>query len=363
MFFHLFEKSNKFIKIPISVDARIISVLTLFHRFYPARNQNSQRMGAWRKAWFKNIVIGLSIFLFFNCSNFKTLTRDQVNNQTIPERFEINGIPFFEQKAYRCGPAVLAMALVWTGDRVTPETLAPETFTPALEGSLQTAIIGAARRHGRIAYPINRTDLMLKELAAGHPVIVLQNLGLSWSPKWHYSLAIGYDMAENLIILHSGKTERKRMPLIVFERTWARSGRWGLLVLPPNLLPASATADKYVSSIIGLEKAQRWKEALTAYITALNTWPDNYVAQIGLGNCYYYLKDLKSAEEVFKSIIFRFPDKGTAYNNLAQVLLDQGKYDEAYDRIQMAIRLDGATVEEYQKTLEEIQTKRDLFKH
>jgi len=341
----------------------MIAGLRFFHRFHPAQSHKSIRMGAWIKTWFKNMVVGLSIFLLFNCSSFKTATREQVNNQTIPERFEIKGVPFFGQEAYRCGPAVLAMALVWTGDRVTPETLAPETFTPALKGSLQAAIIGAARRHGRIAYPIERADLMLKELTAGHPVIVLQNLGFSWSPKWHYSLAIGYDLAEDLIILHSGKTERKLMPLKLFEKTWGRSGHWGLLVLPPDLLPATATADKYVSSIIGLEKAQRWKEALKAYITALNKWPDNYVAQIGLGNCYYYLKDLKSAEEVFKSIIFRFPDKGTAYNNLAQVLLDQGKYDAAYDRIQMAIRIDGAAVEEYQRTAEEIQAKRGLSKH
>lgn len=300
----------------------------------------------------------LLVILFLSCSTFRSVQLEQFNSLNIPERFEITGVPFYPQKAYQCGPAVTSMALAWSGVRVTPDTAAPAVFTSSLKGSLQSAIIGAVRRHGRVAYPISRIDSMLKELAAGHPVIVLQNLGLSWIPKWHYSLAVGYDLTNNLIILHSGKTERKHLSLDVFERTWARSKYWGLLVMPPTVLPATAQADRYVSSIIGLERAQQWKEASQAYITVLNKWPDHYTAHIGLGNCYYYLKDLKSAEVIFRGITFRFPNKGPAFNNLAQVLLEQGKLDEAFDSIQEAIRIEGPKVEQYQKTLEEIQTKK-----
>lgn len=312
---------------------------------------------------FKAIGILLSMFFFLSCSSFRSVSREQINSLNIPERFEITGVPFFPQEAYQCGPAVLAMALVWSGARVMPDTVAPEVFTPSLKGSLQSAITGAARRHGRVAYPISRTDLMLKELAAGYPVIVLQNLALSWTPKWHYSLAVGYDLANNLIILHSGRAERKKLSLDVFQRTWARSNHWGLVILPPTVLPATAEADKYVSSIIGLERAHRWKEASKAYVTALNKWPGNYAAHIGLGNCYYHMGDLKAAEDFFRGITFRFSNKGAAFNNLAQVLLDRGKYNEAFDTIQKAIRIEGPLIEQYQKTLEEIQTKRKIQKH
>ena len=173
-------------------------------------------------------------------------------------------------------------------------------------------------------------------------------------------MAVGYDLTNNLIIIHSGKTKRKQLSLDIFERTWARSNYWGLVVLPPTVQPATAEEDKYVSSIIGLERAQRWEEALTAYITVLNKWPDNYAAHIGLGNCYYYLGDLNSAEVIFRGITSRFPNKGAAFNNLAQVLLDQGKLDEAFDSIQKAIRVEGPLIEQYQKTFEEIQTKRKM---
>ena len=81
-------------------------------------------------------------------------------------------------------------------------------------------------------------------------------------------------------------------------------------------------------------------------------------AHHALSLAYELSGDLKAAEFFFKGIIFRFPDKGTAYNNLAQVHLDQGKYDAALDSIQTAIHIDGAAIESYKKTLQEIQMKR-----
>lgn len=44
----------------------------------------------------------------------------------------------------------------------------------------------AARRHGAVAYVLpDRLDALLEEITAGHPVVVLQNLGLQWIPSWH----------------------------------------------------------------------------------------------------------------------------------------------------------------------------------
>lgn len=249
------------------------------------------------------------------------------------------------------------MGLEWSGLQTTPAAVAPEVFTPSLKGSLQTAIVSASRRHGRVAYPVSRMDALIKELSAGHPVIVLQNLGLSWVPVWHYSLAIGYDLMDGVIILHSGKTARKLLSLDVFRRTWARSNYWGLMTLPPGILPAAAEENVYITAVIGLERAKRWKDALKCYAAVLDRWPSSYAAHIGMGNCYYAMGDLKGAESVFRGMVFRFPDKGAAYNNLAQVLAEQHKYPEALAAIESAIHIDGPFVVEYQKTLDEIQKK------
>lgn len=302
-------------------------------------------------------VICLSIWLLCGCASFESGRLLQADSLNVPPRNEIGNVPFFPQTDYQCGPAVLAMALEWSGVQTAPATVAPEVFTPSLKGSLQTAVVSASRRHGRVAYPISQMDTLIQELAAGHPVIVLQNLGLSWIPVWHYSLAVGYDLNDRLMILHSGKTARKLLSLEVFRRTWARSDHWGLLILPPETLPVTAQENAYISAVIGLERAQRWKEALKGYITALNKWPSSYTAHIGMGNCYSAVGDLKGAESVFRGMTFRFPDKGAAYNNLAQVLAEQHKYPEALAAIQSAIHIGGPFVDEYQKTFEEIKIK------
>jgi tetratricopeptide (TPR) repeat protein len=277
----------------------------------------------------------------------------------VPNQFEINDIPFFPQKAYQCGPAALSMALVWTGIQVEPETVAPEVFTPSLKGSLQSALLGAARRHGRIAYPITTIDALVKELASGHPVIILQNLGLSWFPIWHYSLAIGYDILDGFVILHSGRTYRKHLSLVTFERTWARSDHWGLLVLPPSQLPVTAKESEYISAVIGLEKTHHWSEALKGYQTALSRWSNSLGAYIGIGNCYYQLGELKAAEDILGDANNLFPNEGVVLNNLAQVLLEQNKYNEALESVHKAIQLGGPLSPLYQKTLEEILSLKD----
>jgi hypothetical protein len=277
----------------------------------------------------------------------------------VPNQFEIDDVPFFPQEAYQCGPATLSMALVWSGIQVEPETVAPEVFTPSIKGSLQSAITGAARRHGRIAYPITTIDSLVKELASGHPVIILQNLGLSWFPIWHYSLAIGYDLEDGFVILHSGRTSRKHLSLITFERTWDRSDHWGLLVLPPSQLPVTAEESEYISAVIGLEKTHHWSEALKGYQTALNRWSNSLRIYIGIGNCYYKLGDLKAAEAILRDANILFPNEGVVLNNLAQVLLEQGKYNEAHESVRKAIQLGGPLSHLYQKTFEEILFLKD----
>ncbi len=275
--------------------------------------------------------------------------------EDIPLRHELDSVPFYPQEAYKCGPASLAMVLNWSGIRANVQSITPEVFTPARKGSLQSAMIGAARRHGRVAYPIKGPDATFAEVAAGHPVIVLQNLGLSWFPVWHYAVVVGYDLHQGTVILHSGVTPRKRLSLRVFTNTWARSDYWALLVLPSSLLPATATEHNYVSAVLGLEKAHQCQAAVGAYNTALARWPDSLPARMGLGNCYYALSDLESAEAAFQEATRRFPTEGLAFNNLAQVLWEQGKQYQALEAARRAVYLGGPLAEVYRKTLEEIE--------
>jgi tetratricopeptide (TPR) repeat protein len=300
------------------------------------------------------IIVGL---LIFNGCATVSIKNWHQNAADLPAQFELNNVPFYPQEKYQCGPASLAMALGWSGLRITPDALTPQVFTPSLKGSLQPAMIAAARRRGRVAYEIAGAKALLKEIAAGQPVIVLQNLGLSWIPVWHYAVVIGYDLDREVINLHSGATNRKMTALRTFENTWARSKYWGMVVLPPDRLPATAEENSYVKAVLGLEKARQWTAAIAGYKTALSRWPQNFSAHIGLSNGYYGLGDLKSAEEVLQKTTQRFPEEGIAFNNLAQVLWEQGKKQEALKAARHAVKLGGPLVQQYRKTLDEIQAE------
>ncbi|BBO74459.1 hypothetical protein DSCW_18760 [Desulfosarcina widdelii] len=275
----------------------------------------------------------------------------------LPDPYLIAEIPFYPQKVHQCGPAALAMALNWSGVSVSPQDLSVEVFTPSRKGSLQSAMIAAVRRHGRIACLLAEPADLIDEVAAGHPVVVLQNLGLSWIPLWHYAVVVGWDAAAGDVILHSGTTPFKPTAFSTFERTWARSGFWGMLVLPPSRLPATAKETDYLAAVSHLERMGRWKIALPAYRTALGRWPDSLAATVGIGVCLYRSGDLASAEAHFRAAIEQFPREGVLFNNLAQVLLEQGRRDEALQAAGQAIECGGPLKAHFEQTLEEIRNR------
>ena len=302
------------------------------------------------------LLLCLSIGLLVGCAGIqKPATAVLPNN--LPPRHEIKAVPFLPQSEYQCGPSTLAMAMTFSGLPITPEELKNQVYTPSRKGSLQMAMVAATRRHGRIAYQIIGLNSIWAEIAAGYPVIVLQNIGLSWIPVWHYALAIGYDFLDNNIILHSGITERKVMSLHTFEKTWARSNFWGMIVLKPTQMPALAKEKIYLTGVLGLEKSRQFEAAVEGYQTAWKRWPQSLIALMGWGNSFYALGNLPGAENAFREAVKIHPDAADAYNNLAQVLLEQGHKQEALDAAYRAVAIGGPMSAVYESTLKEIQAK------
>ena len=85
--------------------------------------------------------------------------------------------------------------LAYNQINTTPEQLRPYLYIPEKGGSLAVELEARARQFNLIVYPLKPdvTDILL-ELDAGHPVLVMQNLGFSWLPQWHFAVAIGYDL-------------------------------------------------------------------------------------------------------------------------------------------------------------------------
>jgi tetratricopeptide (TPR) repeat protein len=279
-----------------------------------------------------------------------------------PRRVELAAVPYFAQGDFQCGPATLAMVLNHQGIALTPEQLAPGVYLPGREGSLQIELVSAARRQQRLAYVIEpRLDALLAELAAGRPLIVLQNLGFDWLPRWHYAVAIGYDLERGELLLRSGPERRQQLSLRTFDLTWARGGRWALLLLPPGEMPATAEPVRYLAAAHDLEQTGQLAAALTAYAAAATRWPEQLAASIGAGNCAYRLGDLATAEYHFRTASEHHPLAAAAFNNLADTLLQRGRRDEALAAARRAVAI-GAEQNEpaaqraiYAATLREIE--------
>jgi ABC-type bacteriocin/lantibiotic exporter with double-glycine peptidase domain len=164
--------------------------------------------------------------------------------QGVPNTVELKSVPFFPQEDYQCGPAALATVLAYTGVPITPDPLVKQVFVPARKGSLQTEMLAAARTYGRVAYQLapKYTDV-LREVSAGNPVVVLQDVGLMspMFPEWHYAVVNGFDYPSGTIYLRSGRNPRQEMPFTYFEREWIPGKYWAMVVTPPDRIPATAT--------------------------------------------------------------------------------------------------------------------------
>lgn len=305
------------------------------------------------------MIAGLLLFIFplflKGCGLLPSGPLPQAPDE--PSMAMIDDVPFFAQEEFQCGPASLAMVLNWSGIDTQPSDLTPEVYSPGRKGSLQASLIGSARRHGRVAYPISGSEALLTELSAGHPAIVLVNLGFSWYPKWHYAVVIGYDQLKGEVVMHSGVTAKEILSSRVFMNIWQRSSYWGLLVLPPDRLPASVNELEWLQAVAGLEQAGQWRAAKTGYETALNQWQASFAAWMGLGNSSYGLHELDDAIEAFQRATSIQPENGMAYNNLAHVLYQRGRRQEALIAAQHAVELGGPYLDTFRQTLNEITDK------
>jgi tetratricopeptide (TPR) repeat protein len=275
----------------------------------------------------------------------------------LPGEARVADVPFYPQEDLYCGPASLAMVLTWSGAPATQEQVANAIYTPGREGTLQHDLLAGARREGRLAVPVQGLEGLLGELAAGHPVLVLQNLGLDWAEQWHYAVAIGYDLDEGEIILHSGLEAERATSLATFDRTWARAERWGVVVLPPGSLPATAGEAEVLQAAASLERAERPAEAAQAYAAILDRWPSSFAALMGLGNARFAAGQVLGAESAFRTATSLHPDEAPAWNNLAHVLAAQGELSEALQAAKRAVDLGGPQDAAYRQTLREIEQR------
>jgi hypothetical protein len=272
----------------------------------------------------------------------------------------VANVPFFPQDAYQCGPAALATLLAASELAVTPEQLVPLVYVPGRQGSFQVELVAAARSFGRLAYRIAPTlEALFTEVAAGHPVLVLQNLGIDWIPRWHFAVVKGFDVQSRTVLLNSGVHENYPTALATFERTWARAEHWAIVALQPPAMPATAEPAPYFSALVAMEQSNAPELVEKGYASGLAAWPTDRNLLMGYGNLLYAQGSANAAMERFRAVVRHHPDYAPALNNLAQILYEQGELEQALDYARQAVALGGIYLETYQSTLDTIQAAAD----
>lgn len=231
------------------------------------------------------------------------------------------------------------------------------TLIPEKKGTLQVELVATARANGLIVYPLEPTfEALFAELAEHHPVIVLVNRGLSWYPLWHYVPVNGYDGEKRTILTHFSDQSNEEIPIETFGALWKRSDNWGVVLLPPEHLPASASPKTFLRAVYAFEKAGMKDGAIRAYRSALLRWPEDADIRFALANAYYHAKHLSEAEESYRKLLMITPSHPLALNNLALLLCETGKSEEALKLLEQAVSEDTRIQAMIKATREEIRS-------
>jgi hypothetical protein len=163
------------------------------------------------------------------------------------ETVRLLDVPFVPQSEALCGGAAVAMVLRYWGEA----GVLAEDFASLVEaggaGIRGDSLIGAVRARGWSAHAMTGTPAVVQDqLAQGRPVVALIQTG---SGAYHYVVVVAW--ANGGVILHDPAVAPFRAsPERAFGDAWTRSGRWALLILPPERAPAAAAPDSARTSSV-----------------------------------------------------------------------------------------------------------------
>lgn len=281
---------------------------------------------------------GLMLTLALGGCAHSPQTKQLLATPFTPAQVEMTEVAFFPQQQYQCGPAALATVLQYRDVMIQPDELVSQVYIPAKQGSLQIEMLAASRAQGLVPYVIEpKMHSLLSEVAAGNPVLVMQNLGFGWYPVWHYAVVVGYDLPAQTLILRSAETKRWLSDFSAFERTWARSGYWGVVVTRPDHLPQTAQPQPWLQSAFALEQVGQTQAAHQAYQFGHTRWPDNIGLGLALSNRLYNQHRYAEVDNLLRSLLKTHPDNALLWNNLAYALKAQGCFVQARVAAQCAI--------------------------
>jgi tetratricopeptide (TPR) repeat protein len=223
-----------------------------------------------------------------------------------------------------CGAGSLSTVLQHYGDRTAMSQW--DTMLPKTRGGVMTVdILLAARQKGFDARLVTGTpELVADELRAGRPVILMLQVVDYPGKKYdffHYIVADGIDPERGLVRTQFGDGKGRWVDLHDLEKPWSGGGHAALLIHDDEAAALRAA--------VTLEEEGKYAEAADRYRAILQRHPDSTVAWTNLGNAEMKLGHNAPAEEAFRKALAADPTSRDALNNLAWLLYQDQRLDEA----------------------------------
>ncbi|HEX2061080.1 MAG TPA: tetratricopeptide repeat protein, partial [Thermoanaerobaculia bacterium] len=163
-------------------------------------------------------------------------------------------------------------------------------------------------------------------LRAGRPVIlmlkVIQAPGKGYD-FFHYVVIDGYDPKRNLYRTQFGDGKARWAPLSRLEPAWKMT-KYATIVVRPRDPNAEA-----LRAAVRLEEEGKHALAAHAYREVLQKDPRSVLAWTNLGNTEMRLGRRPAAEEAFRKALELDPESADTLNNLAWLLYEEKRMDEA----------------------------------
>ncbi|HUP59031.1 MAG TPA: tetratricopeptide repeat protein [Thermoanaerobaculia bacterium] len=225
-----------------------------------------------------------------------------------------------------CGAGALSAVLQHHGDMTTMDEW-QEKLPKTRGGVMSIDLVLAAREKGFDAQLATGDEsIVAGELRARRPVIlmlqVIQAPGKSYD-FFHYIVIDGHDEAQNLYRVQFGDGKPRWTTMQRLESAWKPTKHATILIRAADPVAGALRA------AVRLEDEGKLALATHAYREILATHPTSTIAWTNLGNTEMRLGRRPAAEEAFRKALELEPDSADALNNLAWLLFEAKRVDEA----------------------------------
>ncbi|MGA7614767.1 MAG: tetratricopeptide repeat protein [Thermoanaerobaculia bacterium] len=259
-----------------------------------------------------------------------------------------------------CGAAALATVLDFYGSKATEEELIRSLDRGRHGGVVSVDLLLAARKRGFGAELVrgDRT-LVTDAVAKQQPVILMLRIldvpGAA-TDLYHYIVVDGVDPSRGLIRTQFGDGRLRWIDFDRIERAWKGAGYATILLDRTPHAPRSYHAE--LRKAVALEEAGNPDAAILVYQSLLAERPRDALLWTNLANAQREAHASTEAEEAYRRALAIDPADRDALNNLAWLLYEQKRYDEAEPLARLAATLPGPDPDVMFDTLGHIQLAR-----